>query len=200
MNQQWVRQWLGTEKLPSHYQGSNEGPAYWRIYASLGLNKFPSKYRTKTIKRILHIYKNICTTLQHYIHESFHIPSHTHIHIKIGIFVYVYMYALIYPHSDDSVQDRSNSIDNALELPQPRIKSSKYTYLSWAHSAIHSQTTTMFKPIKAQMTYLLTYGKIKIWIFILYHEESMSSLSKHELNITIRHWAQSISHFIFECR
>ena len=37
-----------------------------------------------------------------------------HIYIqKIDIFVYVYMYVLIYPHFDDSVQDRSNSIDNA---------------------------------------------------------------------------------------
>ena len=92
MNQHWVRQWLGTEKLPSHYQGSNEDPAYWRIYASLGLNKFPSKYRTKTIKRIFFIYKNICTSLQHYIHKSFHIPSHTHIHTTIFFFKFEWRY------------------------------------------------------------------------------------------------------------
>ena len=100
------------------------------MYASLGFNTFPSKYRMKTMKTIFLIYKNICTTLQHYIHKYLHIPLHTHIHIKIGIYIYAHMYALIYPHFDGSVQDHSNSIPNELELPLPCTKPSICTRLS----------------------------------------------------------------------
>ena len=51
INQNWFRQWLGTEQATSHYLKQWADPVHWRIYAALGgdeLNQPAPPNRTKS--------------------------------------------------------------------------------------------------------------------------------------------------------
>ena len=50
--QHWVRYWLGTDQVTSHYL-TNYGIVYWRIYASLGLNELMCGVCNNALQSIL---------------------------------------------------------------------------------------------------------------------------------------------------
>ena len=133
--------------LNFHYIGSLGFSWKWTNIGSASIS-FQQNIELRQLREY-YSYTRIYVQPSNIIYIKIFVYLRIHLYIqKKYIFVYVYMYALIYPHFDDSVQDRSNSIDNALGLPQPCIKPSIYTYLSWAHCTIHSQTTTKFNPLK----------------------------------------------------